>query len=211
MTTSANRLCFNCLARISRNHTPGDPSTPKTPIETQAHLLGACLTYIGYIRARHNESVNDRAKTLEDNAPHKEIKIILDRSFDSIDPSTPDLTGGKYRPDIMHIDHKSKEVNCEEHTYVDDATLHKKAKMKRTKYEATVADLKRKSPLLKGYRFTLSIFAVGHGGTIPQCTVDAINAIPIPAEAANLLMRRITTNIARHNANIIHARFGDSF
>jgi hypothetical protein len=34
------------------------------------------------------------------------------------------------------------------------------------KCEATVADLKRKSPLLVGYKFTLSIFAVGHGGTI---------------------------------------------
>ena len=72
--------------------------------------------------------------------------------------------------------------------------------MKREKYEATVADLKRKSPRLNGYKFTLSIFAVGHGGTIPQCTVGAINAIPISAEAANLLMRRITTRISKFNA-----------
>jgi hypothetical protein len=83
--------------------------------------------------------------------------------------------------------------------------------MKRGKYEATVADLKRKSPLLADYKFTLSIFAVGHGGTVPQCTVDAINDILIPAVAAILLMRGITTHISKHNANIAYARFGGSF
>jgi hypothetical protein len=73
-------------------------------------LPGGCLTYI---RARHNECVDDRAKTLKDNAPHEEIEIIIDRSLNSIDPSAPDLTGGKCRPDITHINRKDKEVNIE--------------------------------------------------------------------------------------------------
>jgi hypothetical protein len=185
--TSANRICFDCFARIARKYAAGDPSTSKTPTETQANLLGGCLTYLSYIRARHNECVDNRAKTLKDKAPRKEIEIILGRSFNSIDPSAPDLTGGKDRPDITHINHKDKEVHVEEHTYVDEATLHEKAKMKRDKYEATVADLKRKSPLLAGYRFTHSIFAVGHGCTVPQCTVDATNDIPSPPKQPTYL------------------------
>ena len=67
------------------------------------------------------------------------------------------------------------------------------------------------APGLAGYYIHYVVFAVGHAGTVPKCTVDAVRAIPVPSDEANVLMRAVIATVSKHNANIVQARYGRHF
>jgi hypothetical protein len=67
------------------------------------------------------------------------------------------------------------------------------------------------APGLAGYYVHYAVFAVGHAGTVPKCTVDAVRAVPVPSDEANVLMRAVIAAVSKHNANIVRARCGRHF
>jgi hypothetical protein len=180
-------------------------------IETQAHLLGACPSFLAYYRRRHNDGLDIRVKGLEKLDSGDHITIQVDRSFNTIDPFSPSFDAGNLRPDIIYINENTHQVVLEEHTYCNDSTLKARVALKFAKYRPAVEAFKAAHPQFADYDFVISVFAVGHAGTVPECTIAAILNIPMPPDAAAVLVRTVVAAVSRNNANIIRARFRNNF
>jgi hypothetical protein len=90
-------------------------------------------------------------------------------------------------------------VVLEEHTNSDDSTLDSRTAPKFAKYRPAVAAFKAAHPALADYDCAISVFAVGHAGTVAACTVKAILNIPMPPDAAAVLIRAVVAAVSRHN------------
>jgi hypothetical protein len=201
------------MARINHDIAAGthQGATTQHIIETQAHLLGACPSFLNYYRQRHNDCLDIRVKALEKLDSGDHIIIRVDRSFNTIDPFSPGFNTGNLRVDIFYINTNTSQVVLEEHTYCNDSTLDARVALKFAKYRPAVNAFKAANPKFADYDFVISVFAVGHAGTVPKCTIAAILNIPMPPDAANVLVRTVVAAVWRYNGYIVRARFRNNF
>ena len=64
------------------------------------------------------------------------------------------------------------------------------------------------NPEFANYDYVISVLAVGHAGTVPECAIAATLNIPMPPDAAAVLLRNVVAAISRNNnGNIVRAGF----